>query len=101
MIWKTSPPTAVPSERYIPIGSVFIRRFDNDEAIALVLPQRLTGETQRIAELIERAPHVLRAINHLDKMTNTPTGDGDSHAISIANAWREVRRAIAGQETAP
>jgi hypothetical protein len=60
--------------------------------VAMILPQPKSGQTQAIATAFERLPAIIHAARHLDLLANTP-GQPD---ISIANAWRDLRRALGG-----
>ena len=93
-MWNKKSPITTPQQRHIHTGSIPIVHTDFGTTIALVLPQSNTQATQTVADIIERAPEIIRAVRELDLLTHTPRGG--SPDISIANAWRRVRTAMGG-----
>lgn len=89
-MFKKGTPVDASYDRRIPVGSCVI--LDDAKPIAVVLGQSSPAETQRYADLMARAEDVRNAIAHLDHVTHAGIND-----VSVANAWRDLRRAIAGE----
>lgn len=93
MLWTQKPPITNISHRRLAYGTIPIDHAETGQPIALVLPQSRSGDTQMIANLLERAPEVIRTARALDRLLKTPAAD-----IYIANALRDLRKAMAGIE---
>ena len=96
MLWTLSKTADEPSALAIPSGALWVMRQDNGQKIAIVWPQARRHDTHNVSALIERAPDVLLAVQHLDRVTH-PVGVSPDD-ITIANAWRSLRRLTFGLE---
>lgn len=93
-MWTQRDPITSPQQRHIPLGAIPIVHAEFGTTIAMVMPQPYSGETQVVADIIQRAPDIISAVRELDLLTHTPRGGAPD--ISIANAWRRVRTAMGG-----
>ena len=93
-MWTQRDPIITPQQRHIPLGAIPIVHRELGTTIAVVMPQPNSGETKTAAAIITKAPELINAVRELDMLTHTPRGGAPD--ISIANAWRRVRIAMAG-----
>ena len=94
-MWNQQPPIRTPQQSHLPIGAIPIHD-ETGHRVAMILPQKKSGHTQTIANAIERLPAIMEASRQLEMLIAT-----DAPAISLANAARDLRRALAGLELEP
>lgn len=91
MLWNQKRPKPTAGLMTLPVGSITIAHAETGRIVAVVLPQEQSGATQQVANLLERAPEVIRTARALDLLIQTKAAE-----ISIANALRDLRKAMAG-----
>lgn len=95
-MWQQQTPISTPQQSHLPIGAIPIHDAFG-QRIAMVLPQCRSGYTQTIANAIERLPAILAAARHLELLLSPRPAP----EISVANAARDLRRALGGIELEP
>ena len=102
-MWTQRESINTPQQRHIPLGAIPIVHAELGTTIAMVMPQPHSGETQVVADIIQRAPDIIRAVRELDALTHKYRAydTHDTPDISLTNAWRRVRTAMSGLDIHP
>ena len=95
-MWNQQPPIRTPQQSHLPIGAIPIHD-ETGHRVAMILPQKKSGHTQTIANAIERLPAIMAAARNLDLLLSRQ----NAPEISIANATRDLRRALGGLDLEP
>ena len=94
--WLRQNPINTPQERHIPIGTIPIQHISLGHTIAWVAPQNQTGETTRLARMVQQAPAMYRVLCQLIwELEQLPR---ERNEISIYNSLKDAREAVAGLE---
>ena len=95
-MWQQQQPIRTPQQSHLPIGAIPIHD-ETGHRVAIILPQKKSGHTQTIANAIERLPAIMAAARNLELLLSR----NNAPEISIANATRDLRRALGGLDLEP
>lgn len=94
--WIRQDPISTPQERHIPIGTIPIYHGAGGYPIAWVAPQNQSGETARLARMVQQAPAMYRVLRQMIReLEQSPR---ERNEISLYNTLIDARQAVAGLE---
>jgi len=92
--WLRQSPITTPQERHIPIGAIPVHHITLGHPIAWVAPQNHSGETTRVACMVQQAPAMYRALRRIiAQLEQIPS---QRNEIAIYNCLKDARESVAG-----
>ena len=94
--WIRQDPIQSPQEKHIPIGTIPIHHTNLGHPIAWVAPQNQSGETVRLARMVQQAPEMYRVLRQIIReLEQSPR---ERNEISLYNSLTDARHAVTGLE---